>query len=134
MNHINITSKETQEKVDLHISKHAKGRWIPVTKAINNWIGSKLPWKWSKFNDISPPYIYWTRSYKWFVFSSNSILIYNFLFYSILLFLCLICSKFLYRLANAFWYSTPGMFKVKEWKELTKLIKAFNKCSKMHLK
>ena len=65
MNHINITSKETQDKVDLNISRQTKGRCVPVTKVINNWLGSKLPWKWSKFADISPPYVYWTRSYKW---------------------------------------------------------------------
>lgn len=74
MHHININSKDTAGKVSLDISNKPIGRFIPVSKTVNNCPNTKLPWKCSKVDSLTPPYVYCTKSYKWLAnaFANNS--------------------------------------------------------------
>jgi len=65
MNQINKTSYDINDKVIIDINSKPKGRYIPVSKAVSNWPNTRLPWKWSKYIDLTPPYVYCSRSYKW---------------------------------------------------------------------
>ena len=47
------------------MSLKSTGRCIPVSMAVNNCPATKLPCKCSKCPDLSTPYVYCTKSYKW---------------------------------------------------------------------
>ena len=95
MNQINESIHDVCDKVDLN--SKPKGRHIPVSKAINNWPNTKLPRKCTKVCNLTAPYVYWLRSYKW------------------------LCTAF----------SRHGEFQVEKCRELTKLIRIYEKWSEI---
>jgi hypothetical protein len=75
MNNINVSIKDSSYRAPIDFNSKPKGRFIPVSKPINNCPSTKLPWTCKKLSDLALPYVYWTKSYKWLAnaFSRNSL-------------------------------------------------------------
>lgn len=58
MHNITVNNKDSSEKVEIDLSAKKKGRFIPISKAVNNCPSTKLPCKCSKYSDLSVPYVY----------------------------------------------------------------------------